>query len=190
MCYLWLLGQSDSRYCSGQIAFFFGKPPLFTFSNTRVSGYYWTITQLLGFQKTFMLNLRPVNQFTNWICKTVLKTRSKGRPPWKKFSECNGSYWIQVCICSPFYQRLAFERKAGMHKIISFLIDLCTSRRFVPEVFPDILTDNAYHLLHCHCLTFFFFFFIFTKCFALSNISYPLLSYYVYCLLSVFFDKI
>lgn len=55
----------------------FGNPPSFTFCNTtEASVNYWTITYLLHFWMTYILNFRPVNQFTNWIGKAVLKKRS------------------------------------------------------------------------------------------------------------------
>lgn len=75
--YLRLYSKSCRRYCAGQITMFFGNPPSFTFSNTtETSRNFRAITQPLRLQMTYIFNLRPVNQLTDWTGKSVLKTCS------------------------------------------------------------------------------------------------------------------
>lgn len=134
---------------------------------------------------TYILSLRPLNQFINWIGKIsknlLLDSVFLGRT----FAGCTQDYWTCHCIWSSFYQRWAFGRKTRMPVTSPSLPTLCTHWHFADEVFPP--SAGQYHTqLALPSPPYLLLFFLLTKCLTIFNtlsLLYYLLT--VYCLSSL-----
>lgn len=103
------------------------------------------MTQLLDFQMTYILNLRPVNQFTNWIGKNSIKTWPRRQASLEEnFLSAFGIISLVAASGAPLTKELKSPFSKKKKKASTLPVHLCLS---VHEVFPWTLTHTAHSRL-------------------------------------------